>query len=395
MSSGAGSRKRRPRGEGGLSWDDKRQRFIASKTVGFDGRGKRIVKRASGKTEASALRALRERVRDYEAGMQSGADFYTVGDAIDDWLELGQGAVSAATVEKHRFLALHVVKHLGGRRLRELRADEVDRWLLALASEHTTRTLREIRAVLHRAIDRAVVRGMAVRNVVDFVQVPRGREGRRSRSLTTDQALEVLRRTRGHPLHAYIVVSLTVGLRTEEVRALQWANVDLEGLRDRPPSVNVWRSSRVGGDTKTRASRRTLALPAVAVEALTVHRSRQHQERLRAGRAWHDLDLVFASRVGTELDAGNVRRAFRDALRSVPGLDPQEWTPRDLRHSFVSIMSEQGVPLEEISRLVGHSGTAVTEQVYRHELRPVLREGADVFDGLGVDLPPEVRRVGG
>ena len=38
-----------------------------------------------------------------------------------------------------------------------------------------------------------------------------------------------------------------------------------------------------------------------------------------------------------------------------PGIDPSEWTRRELRHSFVSVLSDAGVPVEEISRLVGHS----------------------------------------
>ena len=62
--------------------------------------------------------------------------------------------------------------------------------------------------------------------------------------------------------------------------------------------------------------------------------------------------------------AGNVRRDFRRALALVPGLNPSEWTPRELRHSFVSLLSDAGVPLEQISQLVGHSGTTVTELVY-------------------------------
>ena len=57
-------------------------------------------------------------------------------------------------------------------------------------------------------------------------------------------------------------------------------------------------------------------------------------------------------------------------------------TPRELRHSFVSLLSDSGVPLEEISRLVGHSSTAVTELVYRKQIRPVLQQGATAMDRL-------------
>lgn len=40
------------------------------------------------------------------------------------------------------------------------------------------------------------------------------------------------------------------------------------------------------------------------------------------------------------------------------------------------------MPLEEISRLVGHSGTAVTEEVYRKWIRPVIQTGAAAMDKI-------------
>jgi integrase len=90
---------------------------------------------------------------------------------------------------------------------------------------------------------------------------------------------------------------------------------------------------------------------------------------------------VFGTRNGTELDRHNVLRAFRPVLSSA-GLDPNAWTPRELRHTFVSLLSQSGVRIEDISRLVGHSSSAVTERVYRHELRPVMQEGAATMDAL-------------
>ncbi|MGP3963116.1 tyrosine-type recombinase/integrase [Nonomuraea sp. 3N208] len=64
-----------------------------------------------------------------------------------------------------------------------------------------------------------------------------------------------------------------------------------------------------------------------------------------------------------------MRRASRKITKQA-GLGTA-WSPRELRHSFVSIMSDQGVPIETIADLVGHAGTSVTEAVYRHQLRPV------------------------
>ena len=59
-----------------------------------------------------------------------------------------------------------------------------------------------------------------------------------------------------------------------------------------------------------------------------------------------------------------------------------EWTPRELRYSFVSLLSDSGVPVEQISRLVGHESTVVTELVYRKQIRPVLQSGAGAMDRI-------------
>jgi integrase len=137
---------------------------------------------------------------------------------------------------------------------------------------------------------------------------------------------------------------------------------------------------RSHGDVKTQKSRRTLRLPVAVVDALKAHKVKHLEARLLAGALWHDQDLVFASAVGTPLDPSHVRRAFRKVCETA-GVGPN-WTPRELRHTFVSIMSEQGVPVEEIARLVGHSTTATTEAIYRRELRPVIGTGAEVMDTI-------------
>ena len=89
---------------------------------------------------------------------------------------------------------------------------------------------------------------------------------------------------------------------------------------------------------------------------------------------------MFCTSVGTPLDAANVRRAFKKVTKAA-GLG-ENWTPRELRTSFVSLMSDSGVPVEEIARLVGHTSSRTTEVVYRRELRPVITTGAEVMDKI-------------
>ena len=116
-------------------------------------------------------------------------------------------------------------------------------------------------------------------------------------------------------MHAYIVLSLLCGIRTEEARALRWAHVDLDGDPSAcppvPPHIAVWRSVRTHGETKTERSRRTLGLPAAAVQALRAWSGSQAGERLAAGQGWQDTGLVFTNHLGAALDAGNVRKMFK------------------------------------------------------------------------------------
>ena len=90
---------------------------------------------------------------------------------------------------------------------------------------------------------------------------------------------------------------------------------------------------------------------------------------------------MFSTATGSPLDPANVRRAFRRVVAAAV-MDPKSWTPRELRHSFVSLLASSRTPIEDIAHLVGHANTRVTELVYRIELRPVLTRGAVAMDAL-------------
>jgi integrase len=223
-------------------------------------------------------------------------------------------------------------------------------------------------------------------------RLPRGRKGRPSKALTLDQAIAVLAQARKHWLCAYVALSLLTGVRTEEARALQrshvvacveeaqrWQSVTQAGFDHDKLAVYVWRSVRASGDTKTKKSRRTLEVPDEVAKALRQHHKKQAARRLRAGETWQDHDLVFCTRNGKPLAAGNIRRAFR-VITTAAGVGG--WTPRELRHTFVSIMSDNDVPIEKIADLVGHRTTIVTQTVYRHQLRPVIDAGATAMNTI-------------
>ena len=370
----------RGRGEGGLHWEESRQRWFATVYVGYGPTGRRRKVKVSAKTKTAAKAELRNLLHSQEDGGKPDDRKYTVREAVEAWLDFGLSGRADRTIENRRTLAkTHVIPALGKRKLAELTADDIEEWLALKAESLSTDTLRRLLGILRQAIRRAEARGVVRRNVAMLCDVPRGTGGRPSKSLNLVQAKAVLAAAMRHPtMDAYVVLSLLTGARTEELRALSWDAVDLDG---EPPSIRLWRSVREGGDTKTARSRRTLELPQRAVEALRTQSMVQERARRIAGSGWVETGLVFTSGVGTSLDAANVRRSFRRVVRDA-GLDDSSWTPRELRHSFVSLLSNSGMAIEDIAHLVGHANTRTTEKVYRKELRPVLTRGAAAMDQI-------------
>jgi integrase len=328
------------------------------------------------KTEAKAK--LQQLLRDRDDGHVLGGQTYTVRDAVESWLGHCLTGRQESTVVNRTILApTHVIPALGGRKLAQLSAEEVDQWLAAKAKTLRTDTLHRLLSILCQSIRRAQARDLVKRNVALLCDVPRGTAGCPSKSLRLAQAVDLLAAAKMHPtMHACIVVSLLTGARTEQLRALTWSHVELDG---EPPSVQLWRSVREGGDTKTRLSRRTLELPNDCVVALRSHRRSQTQSRMRSAARWPDNDLVFTTQLGSPLDAANVPSVrWPSTLGST--------SRNGHRENCGTVLSRYcraaGIPIEDIAHLVGHADTRTMEKVYRKELRPVLRRGAKAMDDL-------------
>jgi integrase len=96
-----------------------------------------------------------------------------------------------------------------------------------------------------------------------------------------------------------------------------------------------------------------------------LHQDNQDKERVKAGDAWEDHGLVFCTPLGTPLDPDNHRKAFAKLTKRA-GIG--EWHPHELRHSATSIMLAQGVPIEVVSKILGHTSIRITADVYGHIL---------------------------
>ena len=368
--------------------------YTGALELGINGKGERIRLKRKARTKEIVKDKLKKAVAELDAGIDT-SDDYTVETAVRDWLARGTKGLSAKTINDYKSLAeSNLIPLIGAHKLKKLTADNVDDWLEDRADHLTTRSMQAIHSILRRSIRHAQARDKVMRNVASLVDTPEGRkDGRPSRAMNLDQATTVLEHAQNDPLHAYVVLSLMTGVRTEEARALRWSHVVAwvpeskewrpvteTGFRRKKYAVYVWRSVREDGDTKTQKSRRTLEIPDDVAKALKEHHAAQTTQRLQAGSAWQDNDLVFCTSLGTPLDAANVRRSFR-RITQAAGLG-ECWTPRELRHSFVSIMSDNGVTIEQIADLVGHRTTIVTQKVYRHQLKPVISTGATAMNNI-------------
>ncbi|WP_067829674.1 site-specific integrase [Actinomadura kijaniata] len=348
--------------------------YTGALELGIGPNGKRKRLKRKGRTKTAVTDKLKKAVKDLEEGVKPDPHYY-VRNAVTDFLTaFSKSGKAPNTIETYRSLIDNqIIPFIGGIRLEDLTADDVETWLNGRSEHLTTSSLGIAHSILKRSIRRAARRDKVGRNVAELVDTPEGKPGRPSRSLTLQQAKAVLAEAAKpkHRLGAYVILAIVSGLRTEELRKLQWSALDLDKA-----TVYVLRADRHKGETKTKLSRRGLGVADMAVEALRAHRTRQAAEKLKAGEAYQDNDLVFCQEDGRPYAAHQVRRRFRHVLTAA-GLNAAEWCPRELRHTFVSIMSDQGVPIEKISVLVGHRDTKTTETVYRHQLRPEIREGAE------------------
>ena len=232
--------------------------------------------------------------------------------------------------------------------------------------------------VVHRVLGFAVRCGYLTSNPADRVDPPRYQA--RRRAVWTEAGLRAfLRAAEGHPLGPLFLLLAGTGLRWCEAAGLAWKDLDLEaGLVRVERSLHRVLGQWVTTPPKTASGARTISLPAQVVQALRRHRLRALEAALREGRPWSEEDLVFCSASGTPLHHRRALEALRKVCRraGVP-----EVGLHGLRHQHASLLIAQGVPLPDVARRLGHSGTFVTASVYSHALGKD-REAAELVERL-------------
>lgn len=239
-------------------------------------------------------------------------------------------------------------------------------------------TVRGLRAVLRRALNRAMKLGYVHRNVATLVDLPK-KEPKEIRVLTADEGRSFLREAEEDRLKGLWYVLLTLGLRPSEAFGLMWEDVDGDRLRVRRSLSRLPGRPWCLKETKTGKSR-VVVLPEMTVRALDEHRTRQKRERLKAGDAWEENGLIFTTPIGTPLDLNNVRKNDFYPLLEGAGL------PRirlyDLRHSAATLRLLNGDHPKVVQEMLGHASITLTMDTYSHVLPEMQEESAARLDVL-------------
>jgi integrase len=132
-------------------------------------------------------------------------------------------------------------------------------------------------------------------------------------------------------------------------------------------------------EPKTEGSRRILSLPASAIAALWAYRDRRAWERKAAVARWLESGMVFTTPIGTAIDPDNLTKAYKALLKGA-GLRDQRF--HDLRHTAATLMVRDGLPVHEVSAVLGHFKTSTTLNVHLHVLPGANYRAATAMERL-------------
>jgi integrase len=279
----------------------------------------------------------------------------------------------------------HIGPALGHIRLAALRPGDVEEFYAAkMRAGLSGRSVEYLHSILASMYADAARWRDVGENPMRYVRAPK-RKKKEMLCFTPAQAQAFLRATYAEEYGIALRFALQTGLRPEEYCGLKWSDVDFE-YRDRAGQhrgrVNVRRTviqGKPGGGwwdsvPKSDAGYREVIFPAELLRELREHRQRQLAHRMKLGAAYEDHDLVFATPVGTPVDARGLSfRFFKRTLRAA-GLS-EKFRLYDLRHTWVTLSIMAGADIKTVSRQAGHASVAFTLQTYAHVL-PEMREAA-------------------
>jgi integrase len=296
----------------------------------------------------------------------------------ETWLPAVQHTIKPSTFESYsRNIRIHIAgRPIGRRRLQQLGPADLNALyaqLLAGDQEHrrlSPRSVAYVATILHHALRDAVRWHAIVRNPADAADPPRPTSRPEMRTWKAHELARFLDGVAEDRLSGAWWLLATTGMRRGEVLGLRWQDVDLDAGRltisRTLVTTEVQRKGEPGfawGTPKTGKGRRQVALDPPTVAVLRSHRARQRQERLVAGAAYDDGDLVCCLEDGRPLHPKALSYYFG---RHVKRLGLPRIRLHDLRHTHATLALQAGVHPRVVQERLGHANVSITLDTYSH-----------------------------
>jgi integrase len=272
-------------------------------SLGYDANGNRVRKKVSGRTRTEVVEKLRKLRQQLDSGIIPD-DKLTVQAFLDRWLAVNlPGTVAESTEDDYvDTVRLHLGPALGRKRLAKLTVSDLDKlWKAKRDAGYKPNSVRIMRTVLRRALGQAQREGIISRNAAALSSPPRIR-AKEGRTLTVEQARQLLDAAAGYRFEPAVVLALAFGMRRGEVLCLHWSALDwnartlgvthgVKRIKDRDTSSGR-RTRLVVSELKTPKSRRTLSLTPQMVAMFRQHRVHQAEVQMAAGTLWQDQRVI-------------------------------------------------------------------------------------------------------
>ena len=333
-------------------------------------------------TKRDAQVVLTQLLHQRDTGVDAPPGKTTVGEFLQLWLQTYAAPNTAPkTYERYeQLMRVHVVPLLGNIPLSKLRPLHIQGvYQRVREMGRSARTALHCHRVLKQALGHALKWQLLARNPAEAVDPPRP-ERHEMPSFTSDEVRRLLSAADQTPHGPLVYVAVMTGLRMGELLGLRWRDVDLDAGRISVRQTCQWLPKRgfIFRQPKTYRSARPVSVADRVVERLRQQRMRQAEERLAAGSAYDNNDLVFANAVGIPIHPNRLREAWA-RIGVQAGLRLRF---HDLRHIHASLLLQQGVHPKVVSERLGHSTVAVTLDIYSHVVPSLQVEAASQLEEL-------------
>jgi len=340
-----------------------------------------------GKT-AQEVKNKRDELKDQASkGILPEPNKVTVEQWLKTWMEeYKKNKLKPSTFHSYnQLIKLHINPRIGAKKVKDLRPSQIQKMINECYREGrkdgtgglSGRTVKYIHSILLQALDQAIKEKLIAYNPAsaDSISLPR-HEKPEIQPLYTEQARDFLRAIKENRLYPLYLTDISTGLRRGELLGLQWPDISFTDK-----TATIKRSLiQVGGNVvlqesvKTKKSKRIVSLTDDVIAELRRLKARQAQDKLLMGEAYHKDNFVFCWEDGRPLRPDYVYHHF---VRLLEELNLPKSRFHDLRHSFATIMLEQGVDLETTSAMLGHNSLAITADIYTHVRQEIQAAAAN------------------